>query len=57
MIREDWEAEFKKRLLKHYDEMKWLYYEVYNSDAQAFDYFCQMLHDYYQQRPETLKMG
>lgn len=55
MIREDWEAEFKKRLLKHYDEMKWLYYEVYNSDAQAFDYFCQMLHDYYQQRPETLK--
>ena len=39
MINENWESEFKTRLLEHYDEMKWLYTELYN-DPHAFDYFC-----------------
>ncbi|MBO6269061.1 MAG: alpha-amylase family protein [Clostridium sp.] len=41
--------------MKHYDEMKWLYGELYHNDEQAFDYFCSMLHEYYQARSEELK--
>ena len=50
-----WEPEFRERLMKHYDEMKWLYSELYHNDEQAFDYFCSMLHEYYQARSEELK--
>ena len=55
MIDKKWEEEFIERLQVHYDELKWLYYELYRSDEQAFDYFCSMLHVYYQKRPENLK--
>ncbi|MBQ4148794.1 MAG: alpha-amylase family protein [Clostridium sp.] len=41
--------------MRHYDEMKWLYSELYHNDEQAFDYFCSMLHEYYQARSEELK--
>ena len=51
----NWEPEFRERLMKHYDEMKWLYSELYHNDEQAFDYFCSMLHEYYQARSEELK--
>ena len=51
----NWEPEFRERLMKHYDEMKWLYGELYHNDEQAFDYFCSMLHEYYQARSEELK--
>ena len=54
MINENWESEFKTRLLEHYDEMKWLYTELYN-DPHAFDYFCEMLHQYYAERSDLLK--
>ena len=52
---QNWEPEFKERLAVHYDEMKWLYAELYNNDMQAFDYFIEMLHEYYAERPEVLK--
>ncbi len=55
MIDEKWEKTFLKRLQVHYDELKWLYFELYHDDEQAFDYFCEMLHDSYAQRPEKLK--
>jgi len=55
MIDETWEKEFRTRLSRHYDEMKWLYAELYHNDQHAFDYFCTMLHDYYQQRSDILK--
>ncbi|MGN0256101.1 MAG: alpha-amylase family protein [Chordicoccus sp.] len=55
MIDETWEKEFRTRLSRHYDEMKWLYAELYHNDQHAFDYFCTMLHDYYQQRSDVLK--
>ena len=55
MIDERWEAEFKERLRAHYDELKWLYFELYYSDKRAFDYFCEMLHTYYSERPASLK--
>jgi amylosucrase len=55
MIRQEWESTFKKRLEKNHDEMKRLYLGLYHNDEHAFDYFCTMLHDYYEQRPELLK--
>ena len=55
MIDKTWEAEFRERMEVHYDELKWLYFELYHSDEQAFDYFCTMLHDSYQARPESLR--
>ena len=48
-------AEFESRLARHFDEMKWLYYELYHSDEQAFAWFCDMLYQYYEERPEYLK--
>ena len=50
-----WDKTFKKRLNRHYDEMKWLYMELYHNDQKAFDYFCDMLYDYYEQRSPILK--
>ncbi len=55
MINPNWEPEFKERLEKHYDELKWLYAEIYNNNEEAFNYFCTMLHDYYVQRKPLLK--
>ncbi len=51
----NWEPEFTRRLSVHYDELKWLYCELYNNDQHAFDYFCDMLYDYYSQRSPLLK--
>ncbi|MBR0150044.1 MAG: hypothetical protein IJP89_01640 [Synergistaceae bacterium] len=47
--------DFETRLAKHYDELKWLYYELYGSDKQAFDYFCSMLRKCWEERPDYLK--
>ena len=51
----NWESEFKERLARHYDELKWLYAELYHNDQQAFEYFCNMLYEYYSQRSPLLK--
>ncbi len=51
----NWEPEFKERLAGCYDEMKWLYGELYSGDMHAFDYFCDMLHQYYSERSEKLR--
>lgn len=49
------EKEFKERLERNYDELKWLYAELYHNDGQAFDYFLTMLHEFYHSRPEELR--
>ena len=46
---------FETRLAKYYDELKWLYYELYGSDKQAFDYFCSMLRKCWLERNDQLK--
>ena len=38
-----WDSTFKNRLAKYYDEMKWLYAELYHNDQKAFEYFCDMM--------------
>lgn len=50
-----WDSDFKIRFYRHYDEMKWLYGEIYQNDDQAFEYFCNMLHRCYEQRNDVLK--
>jgi amylosucrase len=54
-VNKSWEPEFTERLEKHYDEMKWLYGEIYHNDQQAFDYLLKMLHEYYAARSPLLK--
>ena len=46
---------FKARLDRHYDELKWLYCELYHNDTRAFDYFLTMLLRYYEERDPALK--
>ena len=51
----NWDPAFAERMAVHYDELKWLYAELYHNDQQAFDYFCSMLYEYYSQRSPVLK--
>ena len=50
-----WDKTFKDRLAKHYDELKWLYSELYHNDQQAFNYFCDMMYEYYEKRSPMLR--
>ena len=46
---------FQQRLASCYDELKWLYFELYHGDAQAFDYFCNMLERSWKARKRELR--
>ena len=50
-----WNDEFTRRFTARYDELKWLYYETYNNDLQAFGWLCNSLYEYYQCRSAELK--
>ena len=56
MNTKDWKPEFRERYLKHADELRWLYCELYHNDLQAFDYFTEMMYQAYLARPERLKL-
>ena len=45
---------FRERLVACYDEMKWLYCELYHNDEQAFSYFTEMLRRMYAERSAAL---
>ena len=47
-------AVFDARLAVCHDELKWLYMELYQ-DEHAFDYFVQMLKQFYEERPASLR--
>lgn len=49
------QADFKERLDRYYDELKWLYCELYHNDMQAFDYFVSMLEQQEKLRSKQLK--
>ena len=55
-MKKQWKTEFAVRFRRHEDELKWLYYELYHGDAQAYDYFTDMLYRLWEDRPEKLKM-
>ena len=46
---------FDQRLTRYYDELKWLYCELYNGDTNAFDYFLGMLRRSWEARKEDLR--
>lgn len=46
---------FDQRLGKYYDELKWLYCELYSGDMAAFDYFLGMLRRSWEERKEDLR--
>ena len=50
-----WDKTFTQRLEKRYDEMKWLYAELYHGYDGAFDYFLSMLYRNYKERKKELK--
>ena len=54
-MREEWHPEFETRFRRHEDELKWLYWELYHGDAQAYAYFTEMLCRLWRERPEKLK--
>ena len=48
-------AEYTKRFDERYDELKWVYFELYNNNMEAFDWLCDSLYGYYQERNADLK--
>lgn len=45
---------YQKRLEKHFDELKWLYTELYENEFM-FDELCDSLKDFYEERNDDLK--
>ncbi|MBR0382863.1 MAG: alpha-amylase family protein [Eubacterium sp.] len=50
-----WDPVFLRRFEQHYDELKWLYGEMYDNDEEAFNYFCTMLYQCFEERKPVLK--
>lgn len=55
MISKAKNAEYTKRFNKHYDELKWLYCELYDNDIKSFENLCDILYEYYYNRSAELK--
>ena len=49
------DAVFRRRFERHYDELKWLYCELYHGDEAAFDYFAGMLRRCWDARKKALR--
>ena len=43
---------YQNRLNSYFDEMKWLYFELYRGDEEAFSYFLSLLEKYALSREE-----
>lgn len=50
------EQEFEKRMARHYDELKWLYCELYENRMDMFEDLCKNLKQIYLGRKEALKV-
>lgn len=48
------DKEYKERFRKHFDELKWLYTEVYENDWM-FQELCDKMYEFYTERKEYLK--
>ena len=48
-------AEYKKRFEERVDELKWLYCEIYHNDMQGFEWLCDSMYTYYEERDAYLK--
>ena len=45
----------EERLQEHYDELKWLFCELYHNDTAAFEYFCDTLRRCWADRKASLR--
>ena len=54
-MKDHWQTEFAARFRRHEDELKWLYYELYHSNEQAYGSFTDMLYRCWEERPEALR--
>ena len=43
-------TEYKNRLEKYYDELKWLYCELYQGRQDMFEQLCQQMEIWYRKR-------
>lgn len=48
--------EYKERFLRHYDELKWLYCELYPGRMDKFEALCESMYQYYKERRADLKI-
>lgn len=48
-------AEYRKRFEERIDELKWLYCEIYRGDMQGFEWLCDSMYGYYEERSTALK--
>ncbi len=55
MKKKRWDKVFRDRIAPVFDELKWLYAELYQNDMEAFSYFCEMLYNCHKKRSEELK--
>lgn len=55
MINQKWDGTFRQRLEKYYDELKWLYMELYSSNTDAFEYFLDMMYQSFEKRKPELR--
>ena len=53
-MKKDFSNELGKRFGQRFDELKWLYCELYN-DKQGFDYLSKIIKKYYDERADGLK--
>lgn len=49
------EQEFERRMARHYDELKWLYCELYENRMDMFEDLCKNLKNIYADRKADLK--
>ena len=49
------EQEFERRMARHYDELKWLYCELYENRMDMFENLCKNLKNIYMDRKPDLK--
>ncbi len=48
-------SDFKRRLGERYDELKWLYCEIYHNNMESFEYFLKMMESCWESRKPELR--
>ena len=51
----DYCKEYQKRFDRYYDELKWLYCELYKNQDEAFEQLCGQMYRFYTERKTALK--
>ena len=51
----NYDNELGLRFKERYDELKWLYHELYHGDTDGFNYLCGLIKKYYTERSDELK--